>query len=202
MSPIFLGGHVWVSQSSPLRESFPNILIPQFRPGSDEIAHELDARRVLEHFHLHALRADVFLRTLKRFVFPDDKARDFVEQNCAAAHRTGRKRRIQNTALINRRLEPPGVFEAVHFRVVYHAAALHPLVMAAPDDFAVEHEHRTDGDAAFGQAGSGFFNRRLKKNIHARIGTFPLSNDKCWWGERPREPNFGTAPTRRRFEKQ
>jgi hypothetical protein len=33
-----------------------NVFIPKFRPGLDEIAHELDARRVLEHFHFHALR--------------------------------------------------------------------------------------------------------------------------------------------------
>ena len=42
--------------------------------------------------HRHPLRTDVVLRALKRLVFPDDEARDFVEQNRAAAHRARRKR--------------------------------------------------------------------------------------------------------------
>jgi hypothetical protein len=36
--------------------SHTNIFIPKLRPGFGEIAHELDARRVLENFHFHALR--------------------------------------------------------------------------------------------------------------------------------------------------
>lgn len=32
------------------KNSHSNVLIPKLRPGFDEIAHELDARGVLEHF--------------------------------------------------------------------------------------------------------------------------------------------------------
>jgi hypothetical protein len=35
--------------------SHANIFIPKFRPGFDEIAHEPDARRVLQHFHFSRL---------------------------------------------------------------------------------------------------------------------------------------------------
>src|SRR6202040_4159254 len=72
-----------------------NIFIPKFRLGFDEITHELDTHRVLQHFHFHSLRADVFLRPLESFVFSDDDARNFVKQHRTAAHRTRRKRRIK-----------------------------------------------------------------------------------------------------------
>src|ERR1035438_8970294 len=170
--------------------SHADVFIPKLRPGFDEIAHELNARRVLQHFHLQALRADVFFRALKIFIFPDDDTRDVVKQHRAAAHWARRKRRIKNTALVNRSLEPSGVFEAVHFRMMNHAAVLHPLVVATPDNLAVQHEHRADGNAAFRHTFFGCLNRGLEKWIHVRIGTFPWCDDKCWWGERPREPKI------------
>src|SRR5207247_9289162 len=50
-----------------------------------------------------------------------------------------------------------------------HAAVLHALVMSAPDDFAVEHEHGADGDAAFGKPLFRFVNRGLEKWIHVEV---------------------------------
>jgi hypothetical protein len=48
------------------------------------------------------------------------------------------------------------------------AAELDALVVAAADDFPIEHQYRTDGNAARGQAFLRFVNRRLEKWIHAK----------------------------------
>ncbi len=60
-----------------------------------------------------------------------------------------------------------GIFEAIHFRMMNHAAALHALVMSTPDDFSVANQHRADGNAAFSQTFPGFVNCSLEKLIHA-----------------------------------
>ena len=46
------------------------------------------------------------------------------------------------------------------------AALLHALIVAAPDDFAVAHQDRADGNAALGQACFGFVNGGLQKWVH------------------------------------
>jgi hypothetical protein len=71
-----------------------------------------------------------------------------------------------------------------------HAAVLHALVVAAPDDFSIEHQHRADGNAAFRQTFSGLVNRGLKKHIHAWIKLILLRNGKMAGARtaRPRVP--------------
>src|SRR5262245_4922442 len=147
----------------------PNIFIPQLRLGGDEVAHQLDARRILADFHGYTLRADVFLGALEGYVFADDDARDFVKERRAAAHGTGGKGGVEGAALVNRGFSATGVFQAVHFRVMNCAAFLDSLVVAAADDFAVAHEHGTDWDAASRQAFLCLFNRCFEKWIHARF---------------------------------
>ena len=44
-----------------------------------------------------------------------------------------------------------------------HAAMLHALIVPAPDDFSVAHQHRADRYAARRQAFFCFFNRRFEK---------------------------------------
>jgi hypothetical protein len=60
-------------------------------------------------------------------------------------------------------LETSGVFEAIHFRMMNHAAVLHALIVAAPDDFTIAHEHGADGDAARRQAFFRLVNRGFEK---------------------------------------
>jgi hypothetical protein len=50
-----------------------------------------------------------------------------------------------------------GVFEGVHLAVEDGTAALDAAVVASAEDGAAMHEHRSDGDAAFGESLLGFF---------------------------------------------
>src|SRR6185437_4393143 len=119
----------------------PDIFIPKLRPGFDKIPHQLDAGWILQDFHFDALRANIFFRSLEGHILADNDAWNFIKQRRTTAHRTRGQRGIKYTALVNRRGEASGIFEAVHFRVANHAAVLHALVMAAPDDFAIAYEH-------------------------------------------------------------
>lgn len=134
----------------------------------NKIRHELDARGVLHDFHFDALGADEFLRALEGLVFTHNDVRDFIEQRGAAAHGAWRERGIQSASLINGRLLAARVFEAVHLGVVDDAALLDALVVAASDDFAVAHEHGTDGDAASGEALFRLVNGGLQEGVHGR----------------------------------
>src|SRR5271165_5395381 len=106
-------------------------------------------------------------RPLESDVFANDDARDAVKEHCAAAHGARRKRGIQRALPVNGSPEPAGVFQAVHFRMMNDAAALHPLVVAASNDSALANQHRTDGNAALRQAFPGLGDRGLEEGIHA-----------------------------------
>src|ERR1043165_6146045 len=142
--------------SNATSSSHTDILVPQLRVLRDELAHELDALDVLQHLDLHALRTHVFLRAFECDVFADDHPRDSVKQDRATAHRTRAECRVNRAATIDRGRLAAGVFQAIHFGVVNDAAALHALVVTAPNDLAVEHEHRADGNAAFREALASF----------------------------------------------
>ena len=51
------------------------------------------------------------------------------------------------------------------------AAPLNPAVMAATGDFSVDHQHRADGDAPFGQTQPRFFDGCLQERIHRRFAS-------------------------------
>lgn len=138
-----------------------NILVPHFRFGLDEFFHEGDALRVLSDVEIYSLRAEVVFRALEGFVFADDDLWDSVEQDRSAAHRAGREGGVNRAAVVNGGGEASGVFEAIHFGVVDDAAVLHPAVVSASDDLAVEHKHGADGNSTLGQAFEGFFNCRF-----------------------------------------
>src|ERR1043166_7382623 len=146
-----------------------NILVPQLRTRGDEMPHQLNTPRVLPHFQLHALRAHVLFRAFERDIFTDDDARDLVEQSSAAAHRTRRQSRIKRATAVGGCLLPACVFEAIHLGVMNDAAVLDTLIVAAPKDLAIAHEHRTDGYAARRQSFSRLLDRRFEKRIHAKI---------------------------------
>jgi hypothetical protein len=82
-----------------------------------------------------------------------------------------------------------GVLKAIHLGVMNHAALLHTLVVAAPDDSSVEHEHRADGDAAGGKTLSGFFDGGLEELIHGPDSTSIAADGQaspCIFGLQPR----------------
>ena len=97
-----------------------------------------------------ALGAEVGFGALEGFVFADDDFWDAVELDRTAAHRAGRKGRVDRATAVNGGGESAGIFEAIHLGVVDHAAILHAAVVSASDDLAVEHEHGADGNASLG----------------------------------------------------
>ena len=118
-----------------------DILIPKLRFGGDEVAHELDAGRVLADFNVNALGADVFFGALEGYVFANDDTGDFVEEGGAAAHGTGGKGGVEGAALINGSVLAAGILEAVHLGMMDNAAMLDALVVAAADDLPVADKH-------------------------------------------------------------
>src|SRR5437773_2648542 len=67
--------------------SHADVLIPKLGLFLDELAHELYALGLLEHFDADALRTHVVLRPLERDVLAHDDPGDAIQQNGAAAHR-------------------------------------------------------------------------------------------------------------------
>ena len=61
----------------------PDVFVPELGTLADEIAHELDARGVLQDFETHAVGAHGFFATEERFVLADDDGRDAVEDDCS-----------------------------------------------------------------------------------------------------------------------
>ena len=176
-------------RSDVLRRSHANILAPQLRTGGNEIAHHLDAGRVIQDFQLHALRSNVFLRSLKGHIFTNDDSGNLVEQRRAAAHGTGRERGIKGATRIDRCLLPAGILETIHFRMTNHTAFLHALVVSASDDFSIKDEHRSDRNAAGGEPLFRLLNRRVKEWIHRWIeageGWAGKGNVVAWGVSRP-----------------
>src|SRR6267378_8350593 len=106
---------------------------------------------------------DVIFRAFEGQVFPDDDAWDFVKERGATAHRTKRKRGIKRAALVNRSLLAPRIFQAIHFAVVDHTAALDALIVTAANDLAVTNQHRPNRNAAGGQTFFCLCNRSFEK---------------------------------------
>ena len=96
----------------------------------------------------------------------DDHARDAVQRDRAAAHRARRQGRVDHALAIHLRRVAPRVLERVHLAVQDRAALLHAAVVAAADDASLVHDHRTDRDAAFGEARLRFVDRGLEERIH------------------------------------
>src|SRR5258706_10310966 len=109
-----------------------DVLVPELRPGGDEVAHELHARRVIENLQLDAARAHVVFRPLKRLMLADDDLGNLVQQRCAAAHVAGRERRVEGRPLVVARSEPAGVFQAIHLGMQNRATLLHAPVKRRP----------------------------------------------------------------------
>src|ERR1044072_1792204 len=133
----------------------------------DELAHHFYALRIVAQINRHAVGPKQILRALERHIFADDNARNFIKQDGSGAHRAGRESCLNLPATTNIRRLPSGIFQAVHLAVMNHAALLHALIVAAPDNLSVTNEHRADRNAAFAQTALRFVDRRAQKSVFA-----------------------------------
>ena len=71
--------------------------------------------------------------------------------------------------LIDRRGPPPGIFQAIHLRMVDDTAALHAVVVSAANDPAGADQHRANRDAARAQPDPRFVYRALEERIDPAV---------------------------------
>ena len=145
------------------RRSNADVLVPKLGMVADEGGHEIDALLILDHLDRDALGSEVVFSAEKRSVLADNNMRDFVEHDCAAAHGTGRERRIQSAVAIHRGRKAARVAKAVHLAVIDGAAGLDPAIVAASDDFSFVDQNASDGYAAFAEAFVRLFNSGCEK---------------------------------------
>src|SRR5882724_4022286 len=107
-----------------------DVFVPKLGTGGDEIPHQVEAFRVLQHLHLHTQRADIILGPFESGVLANDDVGDLIEEGGTAAHRAGRKRGVKRALLIDGGLETARIFQAIHFRVMNDTALLDALVVA------------------------------------------------------------------------
>ena len=78
--PFFVGSRLpeRAATTNPARGEALNadVFVPELGTIADEIAHELDARGVLQDFEPHAVGAHGFFAAEERFVLADDDVRD------------------------------------------------------------------------------------------------------------------------------
>jgi len=82
-----------------------------------------------------------------------------------------RERRVQDRLAVHAGRLAASVLECVHFAVQDGTALLHATVVSAPDDDALVHDDRTDGNSALGQTQSRLVDRSLQErvpHIHGR----------------------------------
>ena len=56
----------------------PDVFVPEFGMGGDELLHQSDTLGAIDDFQLHSTRANVILGPLKRAVLANDDPRDVV----------------------------------------------------------------------------------------------------------------------------
>ena len=108
----------------------------------------------MDEDQLDTARAHIGLGALEGLVLADHDARDLVQQRRAAAHVARRERRVQRAAGVLFGLQAPGVLKRIHLGMQDGAAALDTTIVATTHNLAVEHQHRTNRDAALGQSQS------------------------------------------------
>ena len=82
--------------------SSPDVFFPQLRVGRDELVHHRNALLVLDYGDFHATGVEELFLAGEGPALADDDPGYAVEQNGAAAHRAGRKSRVQGAVLISR----------------------------------------------------------------------------------------------------
>jgi hypothetical protein len=157
-----------------------------YRVVANKIPHQLYTLGVIDNLELDAAGPEVILGTAKRAVLTNHDPRDPVKQDGAAAHVARRQRRIQRRAPVVCCSEPPRVLEAIHLGVEHGAAFLHPLVVAASGDPAIEYEDGADRYPAGLETLACLFDSRVEKFIHC-CRPDPLARRRC-----PSRRSFGT----------
>src|SRR5688500_7025310 len=144
-----------------------DVLVPEVRPGGDELPHQPDAALIVQNDEVHSALAKIRLRAGKGRVFARDHARDAIKQHRAAAHVAWRQGRVQRRAPIVRRAQSPCVLQAVHLGVKHRTATLDTPVVSPGDYGSVDDEDRSDWNAAFREPEPSFVDRRVEEGIHA-----------------------------------
>lgn len=74
----------------------PDIFVPEFGLGGDEVLHQGDAGGVLHHVDSHATGSEQFFVTHKGLVFTNDHVGDAIEQDGAGAHGAWRQGGVED----------------------------------------------------------------------------------------------------------
>ena len=85
-----------------------------------------------------------------------DHPRDPVQQNRTGAHVARRQRAVERGSSVLIGAQATGVLETVHLGMEHRRTLLNPLVVAPPDDVAVDDEDRPDRYSTLGSAEDGF----------------------------------------------
>jgi hypothetical protein len=133
-----------------------NVLVPKGGVHPNEVPQQRCTVTIVGNLDDHAPCAQQILFAPKRAVLSNDDSGNPVEENGAAAHCAGGKRRIQGGRAIDARGLPPCAFERVYFRVQDGTSRLHPSVVAPAKDPSVMNEDRADRNSALCQTLAGF----------------------------------------------
>src|SRR5262252_200814 len=126
--------------------SLTNILVPQIGMIANELAHELNAGRVLHHDEIHAVLSEKIFGAHEVLILTHDYARDSVQQRGSGTHDAGAKRTHQG--------QPGPVAPAASIAdtddlgVGRRIASLYPKIMTTRDDVPVG----LSQNGAYGQA--------------------------------------------------
>jgi len=126
-----------------------DIFVPKLRVVGDETAHHLDAFRQIEIDHFHTVTAHEIRRAGKRPALAYDNLADAELHNRAATEIAGHERGIKNC--VAKTPEPPGVAQAIDFRVRDRIALLHAFVMAGGEQFSRPRERGANGNSTLAQ---------------------------------------------------
>ncbi len=100
--------------------------------------------------------------------------------------------------LVNCRFQAARIFQAIHLRMMNHAAVLDALIVAAADDLSIAYEHRTDRNPTGCPAFLCFFDCCREKRIHVGIQAVLCGTDKLAAGaaQITRRINFAVVACR------
>src|SRR5437773_1458389 len=73
-----------------------DVLVPEVRPGADELLHQADTLGVVAVIEDHAPRVQIRLRAAEGPALADDDPGDLVQQGRARAHVAGGEGRVQD----------------------------------------------------------------------------------------------------------
>jgi hypothetical protein len=130
--------------------SLPNILIPQVWVGTDEVAHQANAFRIVENRDACSVLPEKFLRALEVSILSNDDARNTKQQCRAGAHDAGTESADQRQ--LSPITPPACVAQADRFGMRRGIAALNSQVVSSGNNLPLPvRQNRTDRQTAFAQ---------------------------------------------------